>query len=489
MTEMLDRWQFGVTIIYHFLFVPLTIGLSLLVAIMQTFAYRRRGTPEGQDWDRLARFFGKLFLINFALGVVTGIVQEFQFGMNWSNYSVFVGNIFGAPLAIEGLFAFFMESTFLGLWIFGREKLSAGVHLASIWLVALGTTLSGLFILTANSWMQHPVGYKIVHHKALLTDFWALFSNITLWAEFSHTILAAFVTSAMFVLGVSAWRILKKRDADTFVRTAKLAGVFGLVAIVLTITTGDLQARLMDEQQPMKMAAAEALYHTKSGAPFSLLTIGNVSGQPIFQIRVPHLLSLIADFSYNGKVSGIDNLQKQYEKKYGPGSYVPVIWVTYWTFRFMVGIGFLILLITLWAVVMARTKRFPLKETKWFLWVCVVGIFLPFFANTFGWIFTEMGRQPWIVFGLMKTDQAFSPTVGLASVAATFAGFTVLYTVLGIIEATLMVRSVRSPLPPLSGKAPVPPGPTDTSGGEGEATEEGAFAGGEAVEEEGELVY
>jgi len=212
MTVLLSRWQFAVTILYHFLFVPLTIGLAFLVAVMQTLAYRR----GDQDWDRLARFFGRLFLINFALGVVTGIVQEFQFGMNWANYSVFVGNIFGAPLAIEGLLAFFMESTFIGLWIFGRNWLSPRLHLLSIWMVSIGTILSGLFILTANAWMQRPVGYKIVGHKALLVDFWALFENSTLWAEFAHTILAAIVTGAMFVLGVSAWHLLKGRQIHAF---------------------------------------------------------------------------------------------------------------------------------------------------------------------------------------------------------------------------------------------------------------------------------
>jgi hypothetical protein len=261
LTTLLDRWQFGITTVYHFIFVPLTIGLALLVAIMQTLAYRR----QDGEWDQLSRFFGKLFLINFAMGVATGIVQEFQFGMNWSNYSVFVGNIFGAPLAIEGLLAFFMESTFLGLWIFGRDKLSPRLHLATIWLVAAGTTLSALFILAANAWMQHPVGYKIVDHKALLTDFWALFANPALWGEFIHTTLAAFTTAAMVVLGVSAWKLLRHQNVNAFLRSFKLSAVFGLVMVLLTMIVGDLQARLMDTEQPMKIAAAEALYNTPQG--------------------------------------------------------------------------------------------------------------------------------------------------------------------------------------------------------------------------------
>ena len=449
MTTMLDRWQFGITTVYHFLFVPLTIGLALIVAVMQTFAYRQAkangadGSTPG-DWDRLARFFGTLFVINFAMGVVTGIVQEFQFGMNWSNYSIFVGNIFGAPLAMEGLLAFFMESTFLGLWIFGRDRLSPRLHLATIWLVALGTSLSALFILGANAWMQHPVGYKIVGGKALLTDIWAVFGNSTLWAEYAHTLLAAVVTAAAVVLGVSAWQLLHRRDVDAFGRSARLAAVFSLVALVGTIVTGDIQARLMDSQQPMKMAAAEALYNTKDGASFSLLTIGNLSGQPVFQVRVPHLLSLIADMSWNGTVQGINQVQSAEAKQYGPGSYTPVIWVTYWSFRLMVGLGFVLLAVAGWALVLARRRR--LATSRRFLWVALVATALPFMANTFGWLFTEMGRQPWIVYGLMKTASASSPTVGSASVIITLAGFTLLYTVLGAIDVVLMGRAARQSL-------------------------------------------
>jgi cytochrome bd ubiquinol oxidase subunit I len=439
-TVLLDRWQFGVTIVYHFLFVPLTIGLGLLVAVMQTLAYRRHDA----GWDQLSRFFGRLFLINFAMGIVTGIVQEFQFGMNWSDYSIFVGNIFGAPLAIEGLLAFFMESTFLGLWIFGRDRLSPRVHLATIWLASIGTMLSALFILAANAWMQHPVGYKVVDHKALLTNFWALLANTTLWEEFTHTLMAAFATGGMFLLGVSAWKLLHGHDVALFRRAATFAAGFSLACVLAVLVTGDFQARLMDEQQPMKMAAAEALYNTSSGASFSLLTVGDLSGQPVFQVRVPHLLSLIADLSWNGKVSGINQVQAAEAQKYGPGSYVPIIWVTYWSFRLMVGLGILILVVASWALVLARRGR--LERPRWFLWVAVVATAAPFLANSFGWIFTEMGRQPWVVYGLMKTSQAISPTVGTASVAITLAVFVALYTTLGVVDAVLMTRFARGPL-------------------------------------------
>src|SRR6201986_700325 len=247
MKALLSRWQFGLTITYHFLFVPLTIGLALLVAVMQVLAY----VKKDESWERLSRFFGVLFLINFAMGVVTGIVQEFQFGMNWSNYSVFVGNIFGAPLAMEGLLAFFAESTFISIWLFGRHRLPPLARTLSICVVSVATIVSAFFILTANAWMQHPVGYRIVGNKAELTDFCALLGNSTLWAEWTHTVLAAFVTGAMFVLGVSAWQLLRGDHVAAFTRTAKLSAGLALLSVVATMVTGDWQARLMDDQQPM----------------------------------------------------------------------------------------------------------------------------------------------------------------------------------------------------------------------------------------------
>ena len=440
MKVLLSRWQFGVTITYHFLFVPLTIGLALLVAVMQLLAYQRRDAT----WDRLARFFGTLFLINFAMGVVTGIVQEFQFGMNWSNYSVFVGNVFGAPLAMEGLLAFFAESTFIGLWVFGRGRLSPLVHTLTICAVSLGTVVSAFFILTANAWMQHPVGYRIVGHKAELTDFWAVLRNPTLWAEFSHTVLAAFVTGAMVVLGVSAWQLLRGHHPEAFTRSARLAAWLAGICTLLVIVTGDIQARLMDTQQPMKMAAAEAVYKTRNGASFSLLTIGNLSGQPIFQIRIPHLLSLIATLSWNGRVTGITGAQQAEVVRYGKGSYVPVLWVTYWSFRLMVGLGFLILALSAWTLWRSRRgspRAFQFRRAT--LWVLVACIAAPFLANTFGWLFTEMGRQPWIVYGLMKTGLASSPSVSVTDVALTLGGFSLVYTVLGVIDVILMARAAR----------------------------------------------
>ncbi|HEY4702762.1 MAG TPA: cytochrome ubiquinol oxidase subunit I, partial [Streptosporangiaceae bacterium] len=293
-----------------------------------------------------------------------------------------------------------------------------------------------------------PVGYRIVGNKAELTDFWAVLGNSTLWAEWTHTVLAAFVTGSMFVLGVSAWRLLKGDHVAAFTRAAELSAGLGLLCVVATMVTGDWQARLMDDQQPMKMAAAEAVYRTQYGPSFSLLTIGNLSGQPVFQIRIPHLLSLIATLSWNGKVVGVAQAQQDELLKHGPGSYVPVLWVTYWSFRLMVGLGFLILIISAWALWRARRGGKPLEAGRWTLWVLVACIAAPFAANTFGWLFTEMGRQPWIVYGLMKTGLAGSPSVSATDVAVTLGGFVFLYTALGVTDVILMYIVARRGLGP-----------------------------------------
>ncbi len=442
MTLMLARWQFALVTIFHFFFVPVTIGLGVVVAVMQTLAYRRRDL----EWERLTRFFGRIFLISLAVGVVTGIVLEFQFGLNWSAYSVFVGNIFGAPLAIEGLLAFFMESTFVGLWVFGRDRLSPRLHLATIWLTSAGTVLSALWILAANSWMQHPVGYRVVHGEAVLTNFWAVLGNSTLWGAFAHTVLAAFATAGALVLGISVWRAWRDRrgaEGPSFQRAARFAAVFTLAAVVLGGVAGDMQARLMDTQQPMKMASAEALYTTTDGASFSLLTIGNLSGNPVFQIRIPHVLSLIADLSWNGRVEGIDQVQTAEAAKYGPGSYVPVIWLTYWSFRLMVGAGMAMVLVSAWGILLARRRK--LLESRWFRRAALAGIALPFLANTTGWIFTEVGRQPWVVYGVLTTPKGVSavPTV---DVAVTLAAFVLVYAILGAVAFVLVARAARKSL-------------------------------------------
>ena len=450
-TLSLARWQFGVTTVFHYLFVPLTIGLGLLVAILQTASYR----TGDESWERATRFFGKLFLVNFAIGVVTGIVQEFQFGMDWSRYSVFVGNIFGAPLAIEGLLAFFMESTFLGVWIFGRGRVSDRVHLLAIWLASVGTILSAAFIVAANAWMQHPVGYVIdpATHQAVMNNFWAVMTNSTFVLEYGHVLFAAFLTGSTFLLGVSAWHLRQGHDVAAFAKAARVAIVVVLVSAVGTIFLGDSQGKQMETQQPMKMAAAEALYNTTNGASFSLLTIGDLSGNPIFQIRVPHILSVLATNTWSGKVDGIHQLQAQATKKYGAGSYVPVIWVLYWTFRIMVGLG--VLLLALGAIGLWLMRKRRLERSTWFLRFATWMILAPFLANSVGWIFTEIGRQPWVVYGLLKTSNAVS-LIAPGYVATSLIGFTAIYTLLAVVEIGLMVKLAKVPTEPIPADDRVP---------------------------------
>ncbi len=439
------RWQFGVTTVYHFLFVPLTIGLVFVVAGYHTAWYRTR-KPE---YLRVTRFLGKLFLINFAIGVVTGIVQEFQFGMNWSAYSRFVGDIFGAPLAMEGLLAFFLESTFLGLWIFGWDKLPKKLHLASIWAAAVGTLLSAFFILAANSWMQHPVGFKIdvARHRAELTSIWAVLGNSTLWVTFPHVIFGAFVTAGVFVLAISAWQLGRKRETAIFRPLAKVALVLTLVASIGTAISGDIQGKIMTTQQPMKMAAAEALYNTSKPASFSLLTVGSLNGsKEEFSIRVPRLLSFLATGSFSGKVDGINQVQAQEVAKFGAGDYEPNIPITYWSFRLMIGFGLLAALVSVIGLWLMRRRRIP--TSKWFYRIAVISVATPFLANSFGWIFTEMGRQPWVVYGVMTTQQGVSGT-GLASALISLIVFTLLYGVLAVVNLKLMLRYIRGGPDPL----------------------------------------
>jgi cytochrome d ubiquinol oxidase subunit I len=447
------RWQFGIITIYHFLFVPVTIGLSAIVAGFETAWVRTRK----EHYLRLTKFFGKLFLINFAIGVVTGIVQEFQFGMNWSDYSRFVGDIFGAPLAIEGLLAFFLESTFLGLWIFGWDRLPRALHAACMWVVHVGTVLSAFFILAANSWMQHPVGYRFnrVTGRAELTDFAAVMFNKVQLASFPHTITACYLTGGGFVVGVAFWLMLRRStpDADRpMYRTAvRVGAVVALVAGLGVAVTGDYQGKIMTEVQPMKMAAAEALYNTEQPASFSLLTIGSLNGsRERFAVKVPHLLSFLATGTWDGRVQGINELRARYRATYGQdpgaryytaGSYTPVIPVTYWSFRIMIGLGAVAMAGAALILWVTRSGRIP-THRGW-VWLAVALPLLPVAANSFGWLFTEMGRQPWVVFGLMTTIHGVSPGVSVGEALTSVLALTVVYAVLAVIEVGLMVRYIR----------------------------------------------
>ncbi len=440
-TLELARLQFGITTIFHFIFVPMSIGLAVWVAYCQT-RWHRSGN---EIYLRMTRFWGKFLLISLAIGVVTGLVQEFQFGMNWSEYSRYVGDIFGAPLAMEGLAAFFLESTFIGLWIFGWGRLSPRVHLATIWLTAFGTILSAYFILAANSWMQHPVGYTINHaaHRAELKSIWAVLTNSTLLLAFPHTIFAALCTGGFIVLGISAFGLLRRQGTDVYSRSIRQVLPLILVAAVLTGAFGHTQGMLMEEQQPMKMAAAEALYKTTKGASLSIFAVGPFEHFPKrlnTDIRIPHLLSILGTFSWNGTVEGVDQLQAEDQKQYGPGDYVPILGVTYWTFRLMAGVGVLLLLIPLIGLLLIRRKT--LERSSRFLWVCIAGAFLPPLANLTGWIFTEMGRQPWVVYGLLKTADARSPLVGSGSIVASLLGYTLLYGVLLVVGGRLFLREI-----------------------------------------------
>ncbi len=436
----LARWQFAITTVYHFLFVPITIGMAFLVAGLQTAWYR----TENLKYLRATKFFGRLFLINFAIGVVTGIVQEFQFGMNWSSYSRFVGDIFGAPLAIEGLLAFFLESTFLGLWIFGWDRLPKKLHLASIWLAASGTIFSAYFILAANSWMQHPVGYVLNQAKgrAELTNIFTVLTQKTALVTFFHTIPSAAFSGAAFVAGVSGWLIIKKKDIEMSRGTLKLGLVTMLVSFIFIGISGDLTSRVMTQQQPMKMAAAEALYNTTSSAPFSLLTIGTLDGShSVFQIDVPSVLSFLSTGDFKGVVEGVNDLQAKYEKKYGPGNYKPNIPLAYWSFRLMIGFGFLGALFALLALWQMRKGGLP--KGKWFAPAMISLPFIPLLAISFGWIFTETARQPWAVFGLIKTADGVSAVVSAGSVLFTMIAFTLLYGVLAFIEVGLILKTIQ----------------------------------------------
>ncbi|MFZ2228708.1 MAG: cytochrome ubiquinol oxidase subunit I [Candidatus Nanopelagicaceae bacterium] len=436
----LARWQFAITTVYHFLFVPITIGMAFLVAGLQTAWFR----TQKLKYLRATKFFGKLFLINFAIGVVTGIVQEFQFGMNWSSYSRFVGDIFGAPLAIEGLLAFFLESTFLGLWIFGWDRLPKKLHLASIWLAASGTIFSAYFILAANSWMQHPVGYVLNPEKgrAELTSIFDVLTQKTALVTFFHTIPSAAFTGAAFIAGISAWLIIKKKDVEMSRGTLKLGLITMIISFIFVGISGDLTSRVMTEQQPMKMAAAEALYDTTASAPFSLLTIGSLDGsRSVFQIDIPSVLSFLSTGDFEGVVEGVNDLQARYESQYGPGSYKPNIPLAYWSFRLMMGFGFLGALFALIALWQMRRGRLP--RGRWFAPAMISLPFIPLLANSFGWIFTETARQPWAVFGLIKTADGVSTVVSAGAVLFTMIAFTLLYGVLAVIEVGLILKTVQ----------------------------------------------
>jgi cytochrome d ubiquinol oxidase subunit I len=449
----LARAQFATTSIYHFLFVPLTLGLGPIVATFQTLWHR----SGDERWLRLTRFFGTLFLINFAIGVATGLVQEFEFGMNWSVYSRFVGNVFGAPLAVEGLAAFALESTFLGLWIFGWNRLSPRLHLATLWIAVLGTWLSAYFILVANSWMQHPVGYKIVDGEAQLTSVWALLSNDFALRAYLHTILAGLIFGSIVVLGVCCWHFLRRHDVDLFRNAAKVALIFAVPATFFQLIVGNRFGEAVTSQQSMKIAASEAQWSTCQPCSFSLFQIGGFTESdqtPSFSIQIPRLLSYMATGSFDGQVQGLTELQRQEELKFGPGNYMPNIRVIYWSMRVMAFAGVLMFLVAALGAWLYWKKR--LEGARWFHWTALASIALPYIAATAGWILTEMGRQPWIVQGLLKTSEANSPSVSTAWLGISLGVFIALYLILGVVDFVLMRRYARPDRPAQQEELPAP---------------------------------
>lgn len=435
---LLSRWQFAITSSYHFLFVPLTLGLSVLVAIMETI-YVRTGN---ETYKKMARFWGKLFLINFAMGVVTGIVQEFHFGMNWSEYSRFVGDIFGAPLAVEALAAFFLESTFLGVWIFGWDKLPKALHAATIWLVAIASNLSAFWILAANSFMQEPVGYVIRNGRAEMTDFLALLTNPHVLYQFPHTVLGGYATAAFFVMGISAYHLLRKNYPDFFRRSFRIGLIMGIISTFMVITVGHFQGQHLVSSQPMKMAAAEALWESADPAPFSIVALIDEKHQTNpAEIRIPGFGSFLSHNAFSGEVKGIKDVQAMYEARYGPGNYIPPVVYVFWSFRLMAAAGLWMIMITLYSLYLWQKGR--LEEKPRVLKALLWSIPLPYLANTSGWYMAEVGRQPWIVQGLQRVNEAVSPSVSAGAVLATMIVFTLIYGVLAVADIYLLTKFIK----------------------------------------------
>ena len=483
----LARWQFGITTVYHFLVVPITIGLGILVAGMHT-AWHRTGNPQ---WKRMTRFWGRIYLANFALGVATGLVQEFQFGLSWSEYSRFVGDVFGSLLAMEALLAFFVESTFLGLWIFGADRLPRRVHLATIWLAVGASILSAYFIIAANSWMQHPVGVTVVDGRPRLEDIGAVLTNNTAVAAFSHAIAGSLVVAGSLAVAVGVYH-LRRRSADEGVwrSSVRLGGIVSIAAFAALLVSGDLQGKLMYAQQPLKMSAAEALCETSAPAPLSVFAIGRLGGDcdDVSSWTVPGLLSFLAHGDLHSEVPGVTEVQRQYEQQYGttypdqpslgslagaPIEYQPLLEVTYWGFRLMIAGGAFSALVAAWVLWATRRGRRP--DSRFIGYAALAGVVAPLAGNAAGWIFTEMGRQPFVVVPnpdvpleqriWFFTAQAVSPSLSLTEVLASLVALTAVYGVLAAVEIWLILRIVRrgTDEPPPDGPVPAPRRATEST--------------------------
>jgi cytochrome d ubiquinol oxidase subunit I len=424
---MLSRLQFAAATFFHFLFVPLTLGLSILIAIMETI-YVRTGD---EDYRRMAKFWGKIFLVNFAVGVVTGITLEFQFGTNWSRYSRYVGDIFGSLLAIEATLAFFLESTFLAVWVFGWNRLSPRFHAACIWLVAFASNLSALWILIANSWMQHPVGYVLRGGRAELSDFVAVITQTFAIQQFFHTVSGAYILAGFFVMGISAYHLLRRQQTAFFTKSFRLALGFALIFSVAEVVQGHLHGAEVAKIQPTKLAAMESLWDTQAGAPMWLLLIPDQAQERnlVEFGRIPNALSMLAYHTPKAEVKGLKDFPKNDR---------PPVALTFFSFRLMVALGFIFVLLT----VVGWFKRNKLESSPGYLKVMLYAIPLPYLALEAGWMVAEVGRQPWIVYGLMRTSEAVSP-VAASQVWVTLAAFILVYSLLGAVAFYLMARFAR----------------------------------------------
>ena len=436
---LLARIQFAATTIFHFFFVPITIGMVFLIAIFESI-YVKTGD---EHYKRITKFFGHLFLINFAVGVVTGILQEFQFGMNWSEYSSFVGDVFGPSLAVEALLAFYLESTFIGIWIFSWEKINKKLHAMCIWLVSIGTLMSAFWILSANSFMQHPVGVKYVENsvigkKAEMIDFFAIIKNPYLWNQFPHVVTMALTVGAFTIAGIASWKMVRNQEVPMFRKAFKISIVAALIGSTGLFVTGHSQMQYLVREYPMKVAAAEALYEdTGNSAPFSILaTIDQKQQKAEHYLEVPGMLSFLAYDKFEGSLKGMKSLQKEMDEKYYPVvgkhiDYTPDVPTIYYSFRVMsYSVGILILMSLLGTIF--AFKRTEIKK-RWFLQLMPWTLLVAEVATACGWIMAEMGRQPFLIFGVMATESGVSPNSG-ASVLFSLLVFCVLYTVLGITQ-------------------------------------------------------
>jgi len=425
----ISRLQFALTAAFHFLFVPMTLGVVILVAVMQTIWY----LTGNEDYIKLVKFFGKLFLINFAIGIVTGISLEFQFGMNWAEYSKYVGDIFGVPLAIEATAAFFLESIFLGLWIFGWKKVSPKIHLFSIWMVAIGSNLSALWILFANAFMQRPVGYTIAGSRIELVDFKAFLLNQYGWVKFFHTVFAAYVVGAFFVMGISAYHILKKNKEEIFKKSFKIAAYFGALSSIMVFIFGDFHAKDIYKFQPTKFAAMESVWETKKGASYPLILIPDEKNERnmIESIKIPYFLSILATYNPHSEIKGLKEF---------PADERPPVLLTFLSFRIMVFLGIIFIAISFLSAYLSYKNKL---ENQLFLKVIFYSIPLPYIATQLGWIVAEVGRQPWAVYGLLKTKDAISQNLTSSQVIFSFSGYMIVYTILGITGFYLMIKNAR----------------------------------------------